>query len=82
MDSTDSLRKKKDETVREACELMDVRDILQKKITRLKSKKYSNPQVVHILERDLAAIVKRKGGYNERLTYLTYRISHDKRRKK
>jgi len=82
MDSTDSLRKKKDETVREACELMDVRDILQKKITRLKSKKYSNPQVVHILERDLAAIVKRKGGYNERLSYLTYRINHGKRRKK
>jgi len=82
MTTVENLRKKKDEMMREAAELMDVRDILEKKIKRLKSKKYSRPEVIRILERDLAAIKHRKGGYNERLSYLTYRINHEKRRKR
>jgi len=82
MTTVENLRKKKDEMMREAAELMDVRDILEKKIKRLKSKKYSSPEVVRILERDLTAIRKKKGGYNERLSYLTYRINQGKRRKR
>jgi FtsZ-binding cell division protein ZapB len=82
MTTVENLRKKKYEMMREAAELMDVRDILERKVKRLKSKKYSNPEVLRILERDLAAIKRRKGGYNERLLHLGYLINQEKRGKR
>ena len=82
MTTVENLIKKKEEAMKEACELMDIRDILEKKIKRLKSKKYSNPEIIRILERDLAALKRKKSSYNERLSYLTYRINQEKQRKR
>jgi hypothetical protein len=82
MTTVENLIKKKEEAMREACELMDIRGILEKKIKRLKSKKYSNPEIIRILERDLAALKRKKSSYNERLSYLTYRINQEKQRKR